>query len=127
MLGLSLLFGTCTPEQLIAQVKASGYQASLHSHEPGQDVNQHKEQEIKETTHVILGLLFLMTLPVFLSSRWAVIFIPAVHHWVEHSLGQTLNWKFAVLSPHNPSARNSRTAFFIKSGDTRTYSVAHPT
>lgn len=92
---IKFIVGTCTPEQLIAQVKASGYQASLHSHEPGQDVNQHKEQEIKEL-RMSFWFAFLMTLPVFILEMGSH-FIPAVHHWVEHSLGQTLNWNLQFV------------------------------
>lgn len=92
---VKFVVGTATPEQLIEQVKAAGYQASVRRYDSEQDSNQRKEKEIK-ALQWSFWLALLLTLPVFILEMGSH-FVPAIHHWVEHSVGQTINWNLQFV------------------------------
>ncbi|MCH8502142.1 MAG: heavy metal translocating P-type ATPase [Aliidiomarina sp.] len=93
---VTMISGTCPPEQLIAAVKASGYQAEVHRYENGESqVQSQKAKELKSLQHSF-WFAFLLTLPVFVLEMGSH-FVPAIHHWVEHNLGQTINWNLQFI------------------------------
>lgn len=91
-----LISGTCSPEQLIAAVKASGYQAEIHRHDNADSQTQSQKAIELKSLQQSFWFAFLLTLPVFVLEMGSH-FVPAIHHWVEHSLGQTVNWNLQFI------------------------------
>ncbi|RUO19971.1 copper-translocating P-type ATPase [Aliidiomarina iranensis] len=92
---IEFISGSLEPKQLQNAVKAAGYQAEIKS-SAGSSANQSSsasEHKTKELKSLQLNFWFaaLLTLPVFILEMGSH-FIPAIHHWVEQTLGQSLNW-----------------------------------
>ena len=91
---VEFISGSVEPNQLISTVKSAGYEAELKNTGQQSDTN-HKAAEINSLQQSF-WFAALLTLPVFILEMGSH-FIPAMHHWVEHTLGQTLNWNLQFV------------------------------
>jgi len=83
-----------TTRDLVKAVKNAGYDAKAKSHDStDHDAQKHQEQVTLKRS---FWFAFALTLPVFILEMGSH-FIPAVHHWVEGTLGQTLNWNIQFV------------------------------
>ncbi|MFU8785420.1 heavy metal translocating P-type ATPase [Aliidiomarina sp.] len=91
---VEFISGSGDPHQLKSAVKSAGYEAKLKNADQQKDTN-HKAAEISSLQNSF-WLAALLTLPVFILEMGSH-FIPAIHHWVENTLGQTLNWNLQFV------------------------------
>src|SRR5690554_4342674 len=86
--------GMVNPKQLFTASKSAGYEATLKSE------NRSNAEADKASALYSLQLSFwfalILTLPVFILEMGSH-FIPAIHNWVEQSLGQSLNWNIQFV------------------------------
>src|SRR5690554_511000 len=88
------LAGMVSTKQLMAASKRAGYEAKLKS-ENRSDAEAEKAI-VLHSLQVSFWFALVLTLPVFLLEMGSH-FIPAVHSWVQHTLGQTLNWNIQFV------------------------------
>lgn len=91
---VEFISGTVEPNQLKNAVKSAGYKAEPKETDNNTAAN-HKAAEIKALQHSF-WFAALLTLPVFILEMGSH-FVPAIHHWVTHNLGQTLNWNLQFV------------------------------
>ncbi|MBZ9610441.1 heavy metal translocating P-type ATPase [Rheinheimera maricola] len=92
--------GSAATAELLAALERGGYQAqALTAKADNQAVMQHKTAE-KQTEQALLlrdlWLAAVLTLPVFVLEMGAHL-IPAFHHWLMATLGQSLNWQLQCV------------------------------
>ncbi|MCS4308593.1 heavy metal translocating P-type ATPase [Rheinheimera pacifica] len=87
--------GSASVAALLAALQGGGYTATALAPETDKQAEQQKAAQKQAEQAVLLRDLWLaavLTLPVFLLEMGAHL-IPAFHHWVMATLGQSLNWQ----------------------------------
>ena len=96
---VGVLAGAATAGQLIAAVKAAGYEAHMPEAERhhGEDEQAARAREIGALGRSV-SIAIALTLPIFILEMGAHL-VPGAHHWLDQTIGrQTLNVLFFVLA-----------------------------
>ncbi len=94
---ISLTAGT-DPEEPVAAVRRAGYQARTQQasgREAERERGAKREQETRQLLRQ-MTLAAVLTLPVFVLEMGSHL-VPAIHHWVSETLGQTLSWQIQFV------------------------------
>ncbi|MEX1197180.1 MAG: heavy metal translocating P-type ATPase [Pseudohongiellaceae bacterium] len=94
---VSLTAGTAT-DSLLEALQKAGYKAAVER-DSGRAAEQERSRKREKETRLLLQqmvLAALLTIPVFLLEMGAHL-VPAIHHWIEQNLGQTLNWQIQFV------------------------------
>ncbi|WMC11259.1 heavy metal translocating P-type ATPase [Oceanimonas pelagia] len=92
---VELLVGSQDVSALSAAVAKAGFSAEAADDAPKADENDGREREQQSLKRSLL-VAAVLTLPVFVLEMGAH-FVPGMHHWVEATLGQTLNWQLQFV------------------------------
>ncbi|WP_107852844.1 heavy metal translocating P-type ATPase [Oceanimonas marisflavi] len=89
------LAGSEDVSALVAVVEKAGFSAETADDKPQSDENDGREREQQSLKRSLL-VAAVLTLPVFVLEMGSH-FVPGMHHWVEATLGQTLNWQLQFV------------------------------
>lgn len=92
---IEVLSGAVDEQGLLSAVKRAGYAATLRS-DLGNNRNQDQRSAEITSLQQSFWFAFMLTLPVFVLEMGSH-FIPAMHHVVEHTIGQSFNWNLQFV------------------------------
>ncbi|AEY02580.1 heavy metal translocating p-type ATPase [Oceanimonas sp. GK1] len=92
---VELLSGSQDMSALVAAVEKAGFSAEAAEDASNADEQDGREREQQSLKHALM-MAAVLTLPVFVLEMGSH-FVPGMHHWIERTLGQSLNWQLQFV------------------------------